>query len=667
MVSKEEKARRKGMRARGEKQSALKEKLLRKQTERRMREELGEEPPRPLKKLKETEEKMAGKKKAAMTAAEVIAPEAAPIIEAVKSQQKAPPPKEPEKPKSTEEDPLDLTGWLLFIAAIALWLSDLYLTGFNGIDIKFVGLNLYDILTKGFLGLFFGVFLFELIFRRPRTKQGFMWLIILDIILVLIIILTGFNGGAMMHLIFAFILWFALIKPNVYQESAYKTLAWLLFFDFVGFSLLELVFNLARLPSLAHVFGNRIIFPFYVIYLLFYLGINKKSMLASILLFLLLFSYVGFLVKDAPQFQDAMLELTEARKEESITTWGAMKKGLSSFLSAMIDPLVCTWKLIFGGLAAENYGECIENRTAERACAGLTGKEYESCINRELGIVEKVDIDKRLKATKFAFVQPKDSQKIKMYADNKDWFPYEIRYTSPRNPVKVNLGCKFQKAKQNISGLIFPEYFREFVISNTDEIKEGIFCQPEGEYAAGDYKIIFEANLQGVKTTSYLDRLFIGNDMEDGRKRELQRQRSIKANPTSGEELAVFSLTIGIRSEPFIYAGRRTAQSISGGIETLQKGKLTSVEKVEIDLRDPAITLGTCSPSSNFNPSAGKLTWQGPGSPILKCELNLPDEFKILDLKDQGPTYIYKKFQADMVYNYRILKEDRFKVEKAVT
>ena len=185
-------------------------------------------------------------------------------------------------------------GWLLLIVSVLLYYSDAFVTKFNGIDIKFFfGLNITDLLMKGgFLSLLTIMVIFQALFSKPKSKEEWWWAIALDAVLILIILLTGYNPGAIYHLAFAAALWFIIIKPKKgatteESTSAYKTMVLLLILDFVGFSLLAILFNSLNMTFVAGILGNKFIFPIYALYLLYHLGVYNNSTVASILLFLL--------------------------------------------------------------------------------------------------------------------------------------------------------------------------------------------------------------------------------------------------------------------------------------------------------------------------------------------------------------------------------------------
>jgi hypothetical protein len=65
--------------------------------------------------------------------------------------------------------------------------------------------------------------------------------------------------------------------------------------------------------------------------------------------------------------------------------------------------------------------------------------------------------------------------------------------------------------------------------------------------------------------------------------------------------------------------------------------------------------------------TGNKLIWEkGRDIPNLRCILNIPEELRVLGLEYGRPEFVQKQFQADMVYNYKIKKEERFEVAKAL-
>ena len=214
--------------------------------------------------------------------------------------------------------------------------------------------------------------------------------------------------------------------------------------------------------------------------------------------------------------------------------------------------------------------------------------------------------------------------------------------------------CTFIKGKKNFSGEITPEHLQDSEIFGKEKSRR-ISCVPSQSFSKGSYKVLFEATAFGVETISYLDKVFVGEEIWDSadenskilRFLELQQKEGSKA----GEEFAVFYFEIGT-AETIVFAKDEPVLPLTGDVKNLKKGVVVNVNKVQVNLR--GLDVFDCP----FGGAGGLITWEGTGLPSLNCQVNVPDEIRDVPVLELFP----HKYRAVMNYDYKIKKEDNFKI-----
>jgi len=675
MVSKEEKARRKemakpAMAGKG-KQASLKEDLIKKQTERRMKEMLGIKD-KPLAKQEETEKEIAEEKagggagKAVAGAAiaglaKAAAPEAAGAIGTAKMAGEA--------------------------GKMAAWV-----TLFEGIEGFFIAIKDpgFILFLAGLAHYFLLGFLYSYV---PWLK------VIFSLVFLGYSVLFIFKGrGAIVVVLF--LIWYWIFKSAIsipfFALAALVLLAYAWWIkhrtgkivieeDIIGLlPILIFYIDLGLLSFLQTQFGllsNSVFLslvsfiPWWALLGLFSAEKNSKTKtwIISISRFVAIAYVIILLVGAVPSigFKKAIPgfgELVKTKEGEGVVQipgWKLSFYRLSCTMSYPAEP--------------DMINDCVKQKTAETVCAkfkkeGLT-HEYEDCYAKETGVGAQGEALKELTATKVQFVRPSELYSETLKKNNTQYpIPYDLILASTVKPIRVTIECKFKteikNGTKNISGTISPEQYRDIEVFGP-EITRRVSCMPEEPYVTGDYSVTFEATVQGVTTISFLDRIFVDKEITPERKSELLKNNNLKTKEgsKSGQEFAAFYFEIGT-DETFIYGGESVIPII-GRVKNLKEreGEIISVEKLEIDLRDPRIYLNVGCP--DFTPTSdNRIAWQGYAMPSgqirvmpdINCQLTLPEEFTNLGLKYQRPEYVIEDFKASMTYNYKIKKEDKFKI-----
>jgi len=184
--------------------------------------------------------------------------------------------------------------------------------------------------------------------------------------------------------------------------------------------------------------------------------------------------------------------------------------------------------------------ECVKRKGAEDVCKPKKKEsieEYNKCVEELLSIEIKGVVVKELTATQIAFKRPKEIYQVNL-KKNGTTFPiaYDFITESTNNPIRVIVSCKFIKGKKNFSGEITPVHLQDSEIFGKEKSRR-ISCVPSQVFSKGSYKVLFEATALGVTTISYLDKIFVGEEIWDSAEEkskilnflELQKKEGSKA------------------------------------------------------------------------------------------------------------------------------------------
>ena len=573
------------------------------------------------------------------------------------------------------------TAWMVLLLAVGLWFSDLYITKFNGINLKFGDFSIADALTKSaFFGILLVMVFMQYISRAKRSRDEWTWIIALDALVALVFAIGSYHPGVQFHLIFALILYFVAIKPGAgasseQKASAYKTIFILMVIDFIGFQWFAQLLQWGNFGTIASIIGNKFILPIYILFILGYLSSKLKSTLAAVMLLLILIGYVGMLVTESQTFQDTIQGVSLAQERETLSTLEAMKKGISAFFSTILDPFACITSVAEG-----EYNKCIKERAAERKCSDYEKgtPEFVQCKNLETGIQVEGKVVDELTSTKISFKKPSkifpDTVKEGSFED----IPYDVEITSNERTVTVEFSCKFKKDGKIIPGSIYPNSRNAVQVLGEDTVD--IYCRPAEAFKKGTYTVIFEATAKNVETISFLDKIFIEKRLEtkegEDRLSDILSERSLDEieEVKTGDELSTFWFRVGT-DKTAVYAGDEPTIVIRGNpknLKTLKKdksgsGSIVKVHSVDMDLRYLDIIPDQRCEEQGFDYNEGYMTWRGEGFPSLSCELIILDNLRFLGQEFQREEFVPVQFKSYMNYDYKLTKEETFEVKAVPT
>ena len=334
-------------------------------------------------------------------------------------------------------------GWVCLLLSVILYLSDIFVTRFNGINIKL--LFLFSDLTKSdwifkssFLTVFLILLAFQFSFLRPKSADELKAVAILDVILAAIIVFGGFSLGILLHLGFVGFMWFSLIFRANDRASAYNTLTILLFLDFFFFSVIDYGFTHARVLKDASFLANRLIFPIYSLYLLGYLCVYGRSGLASFLFFLLLVFYILGFVKESDFWHNYQSRLNE-KKIDEVKSFQAR---VAQRINTLWDEAAKSWKARLEYATGDYYeGEVEENE------------------NEPLGV----------------YLENIEKAETEFYEDEpvSIWVTLKARTLEKDKNITINVSCMEGDEEESITGEVTPKEM--FSVYTREE--EDILCR----------------------------------------------------------------------------------------------------------------------------------------------------------------------------------------------
>ncbi|MBD3354630.1 hypothetical protein GF361_01435 [Candidatus Woesearchaeota archaeon] len=555
--------------------------------------------------------------------------------------------------RKTSSKPTGGAG-MWFILAIVLYLLDLFLTRFNGIDVglflsRFVQLSPENMARLFLNGVVLVLAIAYLVLKKPNKKEFLSFFLLLEVG-SLIITLGGVDSGSIIHLLFAISFYVFYLYPVSGDKTTANFIASiLLFIDFFGFGILA---NYVNNP----IISNRLIIPIWIYAII--ITTKEKPTWMNVMTFFIIIINVFAFWNGAVQLGRIEAGLEPEQVEEAKGFIAGSLKNIGDTWGSLMDPVYCSRQ--------ENYDECLNQRNAERVCSEYEAEteEREECINKALGKGVEVEIKEEYTATNIRFEELTDAA---WYSDipsnSREGIPMNVILESPiNNPVNIKLSCLFKTSDENkIPGIINPSRAREITVKGKD--KDLVYCAPDLPYPEQrSVTAVFEVTAEDITTTAVLERIFVGENiwMDSREKQEVQQAtdsspRESKASIT-GDEFAVYTFRIG--ADKLIYD--KATLTFTGKYEDLKKekgGELLSIKKVLIDLREYGIIpSGNCEKEGYIITQDNNIIWEGTDKPPrLTCDLIVPEELK--NIKDFEDYPI--EFKSEMTYTYKYTKQKK--------
>ncbi|MBU0456573.1 MAG: hypothetical protein ABH824_00920 [Nanoarchaeota archaeon] len=244
----------------------------------------------------------------------------------------------------------------------------------------------------------------------------------------------------------------------------------------------------------------------------------------------------------------------------------------------------------------------------------------------------------------------------KVGEDLKINYPIELNIENPRKQkIEFEVSCRFEQKDKNISGKPLGAGEDVKLLSSVgDTAQTTIVCVPN-ENLNGTYKLVYEAKFLNLNTKSRLQRAFIGTKSPEQKKAlvsDIMKAHFPGKNYLSQApaDFAHLNFAFGNPLENPIIEGKG-GLILSSTIENTGSGRILAIKSYLIGLIGFEVDKSSCMSGNNY--------FIPPIKTSYKEKIHLPTCFiKTLPSELQNPEdYIYREFEAELVYDYLIKKE----------
>lgn len=245
-------------------------------------------------------------------------------------------------------------------------------------------------------------------------------------------------------------------------------------------------------------------------------------------------------------------------------------------------------------------------------------------------------------------------------------YPATLKIENPREQtINVEFSCSFAKNRaginqRDVSGTITirGEEVSTIVVSQSDEIP--VTCTPSTALN-GSYKLMYNATMRNLKTTSSLKRVFVGEKDVEEKKLLTQQIMRDEFSSQAGilskapKEFARINFGFGKTEKTPVIAADDSIFFISS-FENTGQGRIEKIRSYRFDLQQKGFIVKSGSHSCL---QGGELSVPKTKTyPLTNCFLELPVYLTDFDLP-----YIEDTFFAELVYDYLINKETSVEVK----
>jgi len=239
-------------------------------------------------------------------------------------------------------------------------------------------------------------------------------------------------------------------------------------------------------------------------------------------------------------------------------------------------------------------------------------------------------------------------------------YPTTFTVDNPRQQqFQVKFSCRFEQGTEKIAGEIIGD--NPITIQDASPAGRTVICKP-GSVLQGRYKLVYEAELQGLQTTSRLQRLFIGTKDEVWKEswvpvitsRHFPSHRYSSIGPA---EFARINFEFGNPTENPIIEGTGNLFLVST-IENVGTGKLAAVKSYHLQLDGFDIEDQSCLQGTTVTLPPVQMVRKSI-LPLTSCQIRgVPPELQ------QPENYLYREFEAALRYDYIISRSIDINIEK---
>jgi hypothetical protein len=363
--------------------------------------------------------------------------------------------------------------WIFF--AILLYISDIFLTRFNGFRIRvfldaFLKLD-FELMVRILLNAgIIAIMIAYAIWKKPDKREFFSFFLLAELFWLIVTFGGGTNMGSLLHLIFVVCIWLWLISPNFEDKTESNLLAAIcLFVDFFLFSLISEI-----APNLS--FFNRLIIPIWVFVAL---ALTKESQFKKIATFLIIMFYVfnAFaVVNEWQEFYDA--------GSDTLTSNDII--GAKTYAKESWDNMI-------------NFGKSF-------------GRQK---LNETLGEYYQGEIDQNAQRVLGVYLKDVQAADTKFYEDQPIIIWGTLTAQTIEEMINVKINCKVDD--QNITGVdIFPQ--TEFSVESYEEASIECTFEP-GLIDEGNHEISLNAEFNFL-TSGYIKTYFMDQETKRSFTRE---------------------------------------------------------------------------------------------------------------------------------------------------
>ena len=241
-------------------------------------------------------------------------------------------------------------------------------------------------------------------------------------------------------------------------------------------------------------------------------------------------------------------------------------------------------------------------------------------------------------------------------------FSFDLKVKNPRKQeIAVEVYCNFTSKKEgeSVKGEVKPS--AKEIKFKEENFESSFLCIPDSAKAMdGTYTLFVEARFKGLKTTSRLQRAFIGQKTPEI-KEKLRREEISKVimvgESQAPADFARLNFDLGhALGDPIIEDKDYRNILLRSKIENIGPGRITKVESYKIDLEGFTPSLPTCL--------EGAITTVDSAArdiPLPSCVIDsYPTELK------NPSDWVQKEFQGTITYDYVLTKDVSFLIKPQV-